>query len=179
MTRYVPLLRGINVGAAKRMAMADLREALAEAGFGEPRTLLQSGNVVLDSSKPAAATVAAVEQAIEGRFGFEVPVIVRTVDQLAAIVAADPFADVATDDSRYMVTFTSAKPKAAAVRELSAVDFSPEGFAVAEGVIYSWCPNRVHKSALIKAIEKSGVAPKVTTRNLSTVRKLLDLAREE
>jgi hypothetical protein len=100
MTRSVLLLRGINVGKAHRIAMADLRALLEAEGHADVRTLLQSGNVVLGAQLPAEELAASVEQALERRFGFLVPTVVRTADQLLAAVARDPLGSVATDRHR-------------------------------------------------------------------------------
>src|SRR3954465_2690830 len=107
MTRYAVLLRGINVGRAHRVPMAELRELLAGEGHEEGRTLLQSGNVVLASQLPPGELAPSVEQALERRFGFAIPTVVRTADELLAVVAADPLGDVAPDPPRYVVSFFS------------------------------------------------------------------------
>ena len=77
-TRYVALLRGINVGKAHQLGMPRLKELLTERGHGNVRTHLRSGNVVLDSPLGEAELVADVEKAITKEFGFDVPVVVRT-----------------------------------------------------------------------------------------------------
>src|SRR5919205_853511 len=112
MGRQIVLLRGINIGSRNRIAMPALREALTEAGFDDVRTYLQSGNVVL-SSRAAPTTVARkCEATIAERFGLEIAVVVRTRDELAAVVRRNPLGDVATDPKRYQVSFLSAKPAA-------------------------------------------------------------------
>ena len=100
MTRYALLLRGINVGRAHRIGMADLRELLQAEGHGVTRTLLQSGNVVLDSALPDSELARSVEQALERRFGFPVRTVVRTRDELLDVVARDPLGSLATDPTR-------------------------------------------------------------------------------
>ena len=99
-TRYAALLRGINVGKARPMAMPQLTECLAASGFDDVRTHLRSGNVVLTSPLGEADLVAAVRAAIEKEFGFAVPVVVRSGAELAAVLAADPLGDVVTDPAR-------------------------------------------------------------------------------
>ena len=112
-TRYVALLRGINLGKARQVDMTRLREVLTARGHGEVRTHLRSGNVVLDSALPEAELAADLSAAIGEEFGFDVPVVVRTGTELAAVVAGDPFATVATDPARYLVTFMAeaARPR--------------------------------------------------------------------
>src|SRR3954468_23642588 len=93
-TRFALLLRGINVGRAHRIGMADLRDLLTTEGHRGVRTLLQSGTVVLDSEQPPDELARSVEQALERRFGFPVPTVVRTAEELAAVVEADPLGTV-------------------------------------------------------------------------------------
>ena len=138
MTRYAVLLRGINVGRAHRIAMADLRELLTAEGHAGVATLLQSGNVVLDSDRPAGELVPSVEQALEWRFGFAVPVVVRTREELLAVVAKDPLGSVATDPSRYVVSFSNAPVPAEVQERLAAVDPEDDVYTVDGRELYLW-----------------------------------------
>lgn len=176
MAAVVALLRGINLGSKRRIAMAELRTALAEAGFENVRTLLQSGNVVLDSPDPPETVARAIETRIAERFGLDVDVIARTAPELADTVAASPFADVATDGSRYFVVFLPAAPDAAALRELERQDFDPDRFSVRGREIYAWCPDGMRDSRLMRALGDPRLAPTGTVRNWNTVTKLLAMA---
>jgi uncharacterized protein (DUF1697 family) len=169
----VALLRGINLGSKRRIAMAELRAALEGAGFENVRTLLQSGNVVLDSPDPPDAVARAIEATIAERFGLDVDVIVRTGPELAETVAGSPFANVASDGSRYFVIFLPSAPEAAALRELEAQDFEPDRFSVRGREIYAWCPNGMRDSRLMRALGDPRLAPTGTVRNWNTVTKLL------
>src|SRR4051794_2619764 len=108
MARLVALLRGINLGSKRRVAMADLRELMTELGYEDVRTVLQSGNVVFTGAKAKAQ--ATLETALHDRYGFKVDVVLRTMDELHAVVDADPLKDEVTDLTRYFVTFLPAKP---------------------------------------------------------------------
>ena len=90
MARQIVLLRGINLGSKRRVSMPKLREELEDAGFEDVKTYVQSGNVVLSSSKPVKQTARAVEKLIKERFRLDVPVVVRTKGELAAVVTANP-----------------------------------------------------------------------------------------
>ncbi|HVD29584.1 MAG TPA: DUF1697 domain-containing protein, partial [Mycobacteriales bacterium] len=114
-TRYVALLRGINVGRAHQVDMPRLRDLLAGRGHANVRTHLRSGNVVLDSPLPEAELAADLAGAIEAEFGFAVPVVVRTGGEIDAVVAGNPLAGVATDPARYLVTFMARPPDEALV----------------------------------------------------------------
>lgn len=174
--QLVALLRGINVGRNKRVAMADLRQLLSELGYTEPRTLLNSGNAVF-GCRPAQVKGAAerIEAGIAERLGVRCRVLTRTGKQLAGIVANNPLADVATDSARYLVGFLSGPMERAAVRELEAQDFAPDQLRIRGTEVYLWCSSGIADSALPKlAWSKFGVD--VTTRNWNTVIKLAELA---
>lgn len=177
-SRLVLLLRGINVGRAKRIGMADLRELLTAAGYADARTYLQSGNVVLEAEQPVDAVARDVQDRIAQRFGFDVAVIARTAAELRAVVEAAPLADVATDPARHMVAFLSAEPDAGAVRELGATDFAPEQIVAAGRELYLWCPGGLQNSALVKALTVKRLGVDVTVRNWNTVTRVLRLAVE-
>ena len=175
----VILLRGINVGAHKRMKMAELRELLQDAGFTGVRTLLQSGNVVARADLDEAAATTAVERAIADRLGFDVDVVVRTGAQLEAIIEADPFGDEATDPKRYVVLFLTQDADAGALKAIRGKDFAPEEFRGEGRELYVWCPDGLQKSPLNVALAHKRVAPVVTARNWSTVLKLRDMVRAD
>src|SRR5690242_2612616 len=100
---HVALLRGINVGRAKRVAMADLRALVEGLGFGEVRTLLNSGNVVFTAPDTAAGAAAHIEAALAERLGVSSRVTVLAATELAAVLAGNPLTAVATDPSRFLI----------------------------------------------------------------------------
>ncbi len=170
------MLRGINLGPSKRVPMAELRELLAGAGFEDVRTYVQSGNVVLSSGAPPAELEARCEQLIADRFGFDVPVVSRTRDELAAVVERNPLADVAADPKRYQVSFLSAELDGAVVDELAAVAASGERLAAEGRELYAWHPDGVARSKLSARLAGAGLGVKATARNWATVAKLLAMA---
>lgn len=109
--RYVALLRAVNVGARK-VEMAKLRDVVTAAGFDNVATYIASGNLFFDAPRaPKKELTGRLESSIEAAFGIDVPVILRTVRQLEAVCALDPFAGVApTDDVRFMVNFLAERP---------------------------------------------------------------------
>jgi uncharacterized protein (DUF1697 family) len=174
-TRYAVLLRGINVGRAHRVPMAELRELLAGEGHREVRTLLQSGNVALDSELSPGELSSSVEQALERRFGFAVPTVVRTADELLAVLAGDPLRDVATDPTRYVVHFFGAEVPADVTEQLAAVDPVDDEYVVEGRELYLWCPHGQLQSPLSAALAKHKGGPVGTARNWATVGKLAEL----
>jgi uncharacterized protein (DUF1697 family) len=175
MARYVALLRGVNLGANRRVPMAELRTLLEELGYGDVRTLLQSGNVGVTASKSAKAVREELETAIRERFGVETDVVLRTREELEALVAGNPLGDVADDAKRLQVWFLSGRPKAAAVKALEAADVAPEVIAVAGKEIHVWHAGGIQRSPASKALERAELGVAGTARNWNTVEKLLDL----
>jgi uncharacterized protein (DUF1697 family) len=178
MATQIALLRGINVGAHNRIGMADLRELLSSLGYGNPRTLLQSGNVVLASDVPPDDLGRELEREISGRFGVKTPVIVRTRKEIAAVVARDPLRDAVDRDKLYQVSFLSAKPDKKTMLEIAAVDVAPERFVHVGREIYSWHPSGIHASPLAKLLSEEHLGVTATARNWNTTAKLLQLADE-
>ena len=176
--RRIVLLRGINLASRRRVGMADLRELLAGHGYEDVRTHLQSGNVVLTNNLPAERLARKLERELDAGFGLEIEVIVRTRAELARVVARNPLGKVATDPSRYLVTFLGAKLAAEALRELRAADVAPEQVVVSGREIYSWHPDGLQRSPLAKLLAKAGVSGAGTNRNWRTVTKLLELVDE-
>jgi uncharacterized protein (DUF1697 family) len=166
MARLVALLRGINLGAKRRVPMADLRDLMEELGYTDVRTVLQSGNVVFTGAKQDARGT--LQTALQERFGFEIDVVLRTADELQEIVDHDPFASEADDPKRYFVIFTEGK-----VSPPADEDWSPDRLHVKGRELYAWCPEGMQGSKLMKALGKPGIADTVTFRNMATIRKLL------
>jgi uncharacterized protein (DUF1697 family) len=178
MARQIALLRGINLGAHRRVAMGQLRELLAELGYGDVRTYLQSGNVVLTSSASPERLQRKLEQQIAKELGIETQVLVRTRDELADVVERDPLAGVADNPKRYQVSFLSAEPDADVVRELGRIDVAPEQFVVSGREIYTWHPDGIQRSKLNTVLSDKRLGVTATARNWNTVTKLLALADE-
>lgn len=179
MSELIVLLRGINVGQAKQVPMADLRTLLEDAGYGDVRTLLRSGNVVLTAGSGAPATAAAqvaadVSERLGARFGFPIDVVVRTGAQLRKVAAEDPFDGMADDGARRHVAFLSGTPDRAALQRLLELDAAPE-LLVRGGPtdLHLWTPGGMAHSVLTKELARAKLGVAVTVRNWNTVQKLL------
>ncbi|HEY5194293.1 MAG TPA: DUF1697 domain-containing protein [Solirubrobacteraceae bacterium] len=178
MAIQIALLRGINVGPHKRIAMADLRGLLAELGYGDARTLVQSGNIVLTADVPPDRLARELEGEIAGRLGVQTSVVVRTHEELAAVVALDPLRDVADQHKLYQVSFLSAEPDRMTMQGVAAVDVAPERFVHAGREIYAWHPAGIQRSRLASLLTDKHLGVTATARNWNTVVKLLELADE-
>jgi uncharacterized protein (DUF1697 family) len=179
MKRYIALLRGINVGTAKRVAMADLREMMQGLGYGNVRTLLNSGNAVFDAAAgTAAAHAKKLKAALLAQCGVDAEVIVKSAADVAAAIAEHPLKRHANHDSLLLVLFTQEPEALRGLNVLEKGDWSPEVFAVAAHAAWLWCPGGSAKSVLAAAVGKA-LGPIGTTRNWATVLKLDALARED
>jgi uncharacterized protein (DUF1697 family) len=177
-TPQIAFLRAVNLGPSRRLEMAALRDALADAGYAGARTFLQSGNVLVTSELAPAKLGEDIARQIAGKLGLDVQVIVRTREELAQVVERNPLGEVATNPSRYQVNFLSAAPAADVVRELKEADVAPEQLRVIGREIYAWHPDGVHRSRALRLLteRRLGVVP--TARNWNTVVKLLGMAGE-
>jgi uncharacterized protein (DUF1697 family) len=179
MTRHIALLRGINVGTAKRIAMADLRALMAALGFSGVRTLLNSGNAVFDARGGSAASHARrLQAAILQQAGIDCEVIVKTAAELAAAIAEHPLRRQADDDSRLLVMFTQDAATLASLEALQGEDWAPEAFAVGRHAAWLWCAEGVIASRISKATGKL-LGQRGTARNWATVEKLQALVDTE
>ena len=172
MTKFVALFRGINVGKAKRIAMADLRALLGTLGYTEVSTLLNSGNAVFGSaSGTTAAHAKRIRAAVHAQLGVDALVIVKSAKEVGAIVAGNALTTVSTDSSRLLVAMVDSAAALAAVQTMAAQDWGDEAIHVGKDAAYLWCANGILESkaavALLKGLSHSG-----TTRNWATMEKL-------
>lgn len=175
-TRHVALLRGINLGSRNRVRMPELRALLKRLGYQDVATHLQSGNVVLTSAKSAKQIAGELEEQIAAELGVRSPVVVRNREELAEVVEGNPFGEAAKEPKLLQVTFLSAKPKPAVVRELEGFDFAPEQVVFGAREVYAWHPGGVQNSKLARALTDKRLGVTATARNWNTVTRLLELA---
>jgi uncharacterized protein (DUF1697 family) len=177
MTTFVALLRGVNVGRAKRVPMATLRDLLDDLGYADVRTLLNSGNAVFRATRGSGAAHAdAIRAAIERALAFTVPVIVKSSTELAAIVEENPFVPGPADPSRLLVAFTPDRGSLAGLRPIETLVQPPESFHVGRNAAYLHCPGGILQSKAGEALlGRAGAG--ATTRNWATTLKLHEMAR--
>lgn len=174
--RQVALLRGINVGRAKRVAMADLRALVEELGYRDVRTLLNSGNVVFTASHGTARSSTRIEEALAARLGVRARVIVLTAAELAAIVAGNSLHHAATDPARLLVGVLADPADRSRLEPLARQDWAPEILALGTRAAYVWCADGILAGRLFEAVGRA-LGDAVTTRNWATITKLHALAR--
>jgi uncharacterized protein (DUF1697 family) len=172
MPRFVALLRGINVGKAKRVPMAELRELLVKLGYRDVQTLLNSGNAVFESDGRSTTTHAShIRAVIAKKLNVDVPVIVKSSADIAAIQKENTLASIATEPSRLLVAFTASAAELNALVTSALLIAPPEQFLLGKHAAYLWCPDGILKSKAAEALlGKAGHA--ATTRNWATVAKI-------
>lgn len=176
--RYIALLRGINVGRAKRIAMADLRKLIEEMGYADVRSILNSGNVVFSAGGIAASAAgAAIEEQLVLKLGVTARVIVLSRDELAAVLAENPLLPVATDHSRLLVFILADGAARAGVAPLCEREWGPESLALGQRAAYVWCPEGMLDSAAAAALGRQ-LGDATTSRNWNTLCKLYALCSE-
>lgn len=173
---HLALLRGINVGGKNRLPMKDLVEVFAEAGCDDVRTYIQSGNVLFAAAPEVAARVPGLVAAwITERFGYRTPVVVRTAEELRAVVSGNPFLKEGAAEATLHVMFLAEFPTPERVDALDP-DRSPgDAFAVRGREVYLRLPNGVADSKLTNAYFDARLATTSTGRNWRTVTTLLAL----
>jgi uncharacterized protein (DUF1697 family) len=169
--KWVALLRGVNLGARNKVPMAQLRTLLEDAGYGEVRTYIASGNVLLDGPAGKKKLASELERLVLNSFGVTTAVILRRPRELAAAVEAHPF----DDTSETHVAFLAARPAKAAAARLEDVD---PGAVLAGTELYLRLPRGVHGSRLSNARIESLLGVAATLRNWRTVVALAELAAE-
>jgi uncharacterized protein (DUF1697 family) len=175
---HIALLRGINVGKAKRIAMADLRALVEGLGYRDVATLLNSGNVVFTAPKSVKGDPAArIQKTIAAKLGVSARVTVLTAEELDVAVRDNPLLDIATDPSRLLVAVLADVADRPRLAALAKRDWGAERFAVGARVAYVWMPDGVLESAAAKALERE-FGQAVTSRNWTTMSKLAALVGE-
>src|SRR5579884_1247024 len=167
----VGLLRGVNVGAHNRISMQALRDICESLGLREPRTYVQSGNVVFRADTDDLPRLATrIEKAIEKGAGFRTPVILRTASEMRDVVRRNPVADrKGVDPAKFLVIFLASAPDAEACSKARGIDIHPEELWIEGREIYMYFPNglarpKVSWTAIEKAVRVPG-----TGRNWNTV----------
>jgi uncharacterized protein (DUF1697 family) len=170
------MLRGINLGATRRIGMAELRALFSEAGYEDVRTYVQSGNIILRGNTKPADLERDAARLISERFGFDVPVIVRTRTDLARVVKRNPLGGVADDPKRYQVSFLSEKPDPSVAGRLRSLAAETEAVVIHGREIYAWHPDGVARSKLWNELAGKKLGVVATARNWTTVTTLLEMA---
>jgi uncharacterized protein (DUF1697 family) len=174
--RYAALLRGINVGGNKKIAMAELRELLGGLGYADGTTYLQSGNAIFTASEqPARVLAQAIEDSIAGTFGMKVSVVIRTAAELAGVLGRNPLPGEPENPSRFFVAFLSEAPDPERTSEIESQSFGADKLWVRGSEAFLWCPAGAADTLLTNSLIEKRLGVTATSRNWNTVNKLVSL----
>ena len=178
MASWIALLRGINVSGHNIIAMEDLRLLMEEAGLKKAQTYIQSGNCVFTSTKSKAHLSKLLRQEISERFDIDVPVLVLPLAEMEKAIRDNPFAEQGQASPKSVhFYFLNSKPANTDLASLSDIAKTNESFQLKGKVLYLFAPDGIGRSKLAGAIE-GALGVSVTARNLRTVTKLAELARD-
>lgn len=173
MQTYIALLRGINVGGHKKLKMADLKLLFEGLGFQDVVTYIQSGNVVF-SAEEGTGLPEKISKEITGKFGWEVPVLVKTADAIAKILAACPFAEIKKAEAYFMLLETPPKKELMAV--VAEISCPNEEFFLTPECVYIHYGNGARNAKGSNNFFEKKLKVAATTRNYRTLAKLVELA---
>lgn len=178
MKTYIVLLRGVMPGGKNSIKMAFLREILEEAGFEHVKTYIQSGNVVLNSALSPGEISQKVHSLILAKNGSDLPVIVKTADEIERVLNENPFG-AGHDINRVFFTLSNEAADGDKVQALEAQDFGDEKIAFGAHCVYLYLPKDASRSRLGNNFVEKKVGITATTRNVNTLTKLAEMARQQ
>jgi uncharacterized protein (DUF1697 family) len=177
--QYISILRGINVSGQKKILMTDLKVLYEALGFTDVVTYIQSGNVIFKGKKETDSKIAEkIETAMQKKYKFEVPVIIRSFEEIEKVLSSNPFLKKkSTDVERLHVTFLEESPSKENLEAVRKYDFSPDEFIVDGKEVYLHAPGGYGNTKLSNTFFENKLKVKATTRNWKTVNKLAELAK--
>jgi uncharacterized protein (DUF1697 family) len=176
MKTHIILLRGVMPTGKNKLPMARLREVLAQAGFGNVRTYIASGNALVDSDLSAHEIERQVHDLIKEQIGPDLAVIVRTGDELQRVLDENPFTE-GCDISRLFFVLFAAPPPDDKVKALLAEDFGDEKLAITQHAAYMYIPGTYGRGRLSGSVLEKKLGVAATMRNFNTLAKLIELSR--
>lgn len=176
MQTFIAILRGINVGKNRKVLMADLKILLSNFGLSNIRTYIQSGNVIFDCNSLNESDLAnKLKQLISEKFGFTIPVIIRSAEEFQELYINNPFLSNSEIEQLHL-TFLAEEPQAAHLSKINALAFSPDEFSVIGQDVYIKCAGgKYSDTKLSNSFFESKLKLSATTRNWKTVEKLVEL----
>ena len=175
MTRYLVLIRGINVGGIV-LKMDDLKAVLAELGAEEIRTYIQSGNAIFRSaSEDVRGLEKSIKELIRSKKGLDIEAFVKTRADLEGILASPPFED--DGGKRLYVTVFGRRPEAGKVEGLRDFNTDTEKIAVTDDAAWIYCAEGYGEARFSNNFLQKRLGVPCTTRNLNTMRKLLEMMK--
>lgn len=178
MQTYISMLRGINLGGHKKILMNDLKALYEAQGFHSVQTYIQSGNVIFQAEAISTLLLARqIEAAIAAQYPFEVPVIIRTREEMQATLVLNPYiSQNDIDTEKLHLTFLEDMPESVHLAKINPADFAPDSFTLIGKDVHLHLPIDYGNSKLSNTFFEKKLKVKATTRNWRTVNKLCELA---
>lgn len=180
MNTYISILRGINVSGQKLIKMDALKKMYQILGLENIQTYIQSGNVIFQhASSETKDLETMISKQIEVEFGFDVPVMVLSIEHLSKIVSDNPYtSDHTKDISHLHVTFLSSPVQSVDLKSIKEKQAEGEDFTITEHAIYLYCPHGYGKTKLTNNFFENKLKVSTTTRNWKTTKELLSIAQK-
>lgn len=179
MTTYISILRGINVSGQKKILMADLKALYENLGFSEVVTYIQSGNVVFKSVEKEEDKILAekIKQSIQQKYNFEVPVIIRSIEEVTHVIESNPFlAQPGIDPEKLHVTFLEDTPLGSSLDNIQTYNYPPDVLVISGREVFLHCPVNYGETKFSNKFLESKLKVSATTRNWKTINKLHEIA---
>jgi uncharacterized protein (DUF1697 family) len=175
---YISILRGINVSGQKKIQMTDLKKLYEDLKFKNVTTYIQSGNVIFKTNNQFDEALAKkIEDAINVKYNFHVPVIIRTVEEMKNTIAINPLKKESNiNEEKLHVTFLERVPDKTKVESVEDLDYSPDKFIIIGEEVFLYCPNGYGNTKLNNNFFENKLKVSATTRNWRTVNKLAEIA---
>ena len=180
MPKYISFLRGINMAGHYPVKMADLSALYKSLGFNDAETYIQSGNVIFsyEGDSQTADIAGRIESAILRRFSYNVPVMIRTTEELKKILASNPFqAEHNFDPSKMIAIILYEKPGEEQLNKMKGIDYPPDKYEITGNEIFVYCPNGFGRTKLYTNFFEKKLGVIGTARNWKTITALLQLAK--
>ncbi len=180
MTKYISILRGINVSGQNKIKMDALKELYEDLHFTNVQTYIQSGNVVFQCDKSEQKDLALrISQLLQKKFGFDIPVIVLEISELKNIIGRNPYInDQSRDISHLHVTFLASRPDPIDIKIIQQYKSPNEELTLTENAVYLYCPNGYGRTKLTNTFLEKKLKTGATTRNWRTTTELLHIAEK-
>ncbi|MEZ5009308.1 MAG: DUF1697 domain-containing protein [Chitinophagales bacterium] len=180
LVKYISILRGINVGGKRKILMEDLRAMYKALGFSDVITYIQSGNVIFNTSTTNLKELEEkIKDSIAKKFGFDVPVIIRSIEEMQQVVSENPFSNEADfEPKKLYVTFLSEPIDRVYENNILPQEYLPDRFKIMGQHIYVYYAEKISSSKLIQSLFEKQYKVTATTRNWNSVNKLVELAEK-
>ena len=170
MTKYISILRGINVGGHRKILMKDLKELYSSLGLKNVSSYIQSGNLVFESSKSHTELEATIHKAIEKKYGFDVPIIVRNKEEIEEAIQNNPYIEEDLSNiTQVAMTFMKSTPSSENIEALKGAIETKDEYQIIGKNIYILLQRKYHETKLSNNFFEKKLGVECTTRNWKTV----------